>query len=70
VWALATSLNNSIIGGLVIFAANIIGALVIFAANIIGALGVIACSIGVFFTVTYPTAIQAGVAGNQQTIFA
>jgi uncharacterized protein DUF4013 len=52
VWALATSqMNNSIIGGLVIFAAGIIGAL-----------GLIACCIGVFFTITYALAVQAGVA--------
>jgi len=43
VWALATSqLNNSVIGGAVIFASGIIGAL-----------GLIACCIGVFFTITY-----------------
>lgn len=52
VWALATSqMNNSIVGGLIIFVANIIGAL-----------GIIACCIGVFFTVTYAAAVQAGVA--------
>jgi Protein of unknown function (DUF4013) len=52
VWALARSqLNNSIIGGLVIFAAGIVGAL-----------GLIACCIGVFFTITYAAAVQAGVA--------
>jgi len=52
VWALATSqVNNSIIGGAVIFAAGIIGGL-----------GLIACCIGVFFTITYAAAIQAGVA--------
>jgi hypothetical protein len=52
VWAMATSqMNNSIIA-----------ALVIFAAGIIGALGLIACCIGVFFTITYATAVQAGVA--------
>jgi hypothetical protein len=52
VWALATSqLNNSIIGGAVIFAASIIGGL-----------GLIACCIGVFFTLTYAAAVQAGVA--------
>lgn len=52
VWALATSQrSNSIIGGLVIFVGNIIGVL-----------GIIACCIGIFFTLTYATAIQAGVA--------
>jgi hypothetical protein len=52
VWWLATSrMNNSVIGGVVVFAANIIGAL-----------GLIACCIGVFFTLIYATAIQAGVA--------
>lgn len=52
VWALATSqTSNSIIGGLVIFVGNIIGVL-----------GIIACCIGIFFTLTYATAIQAGVA--------
>lgn len=52
VWALATSqVNNSIVGGAVIFAAGIIGSL-----------GLIACCIGVFFTITYAAAIQAGVA--------
>jgi hypothetical protein len=52
VWALATGhLNNSIIGGLVIFVAGIIGLL-----------GLIACCIGVFFTITYSIAVQAGVA--------
>jgi hypothetical protein len=52
VWALATSqVNNSIIGGAVIFAAGIIGGL-----------GLIACCIGVFFTLTYAAAVQAGVA--------
>jgi hypothetical protein len=52
VWAPATSqVNNSIIGGLVIFAAGIIGGL-----------GLIACCIGVFFTLTYAAAVQAGVA--------
>ena len=52
VWALATSqVNNSIIGGAVIFAAGIIGGL-----------GLIACCIGVFFTITYAAAVQAGVA--------
>lgn len=52
VWAMATSqMNNSVIGGLVIF----VGA-------IIGFLGIIACCIGIFFTLTYYTAIQAGVA--------
>ncbi len=52
VWALATSqVNNSIIGGLVIFAAGVIGAL-----------GFIACCIGVFFTLTYAAAVNAGVA--------
>jgi len=43
--------NNSIVGGAVIFAAGIIGSL-----------GFIACCIGVFFTITYAAAIQAGVA--------
>ncbi len=52
VWALATSqVNNSVIGGLVIFVAGLIGGL-----------GIIACCIGIFFTVTYAAAIQAGVA--------
>jgi hypothetical protein len=52
VWSLATSqVNNSVIGGAVIFAAGIIGGL-----------GLIACCIGVFFTITYSAAIQAGVA--------
>jgi hypothetical protein len=52
VWALATSqVNNSIIAGLVIFAAGVIGAL-----------GFIACCIGVFFTLTYAAAVNAGVA--------
>ena len=52
VWAMATGqMNNSIIG-----------ALVIFVGGIIGALGIIACCIGVFFTITYSIAIQAGVA--------
>jgi len=52
VWSLATGqMNNSIIGGLVIFAGSIIGAL-----------GFIVCCIGIFFTVTYSIAIQAGVA--------
>jgi len=52
VWAMATSqVNNSIVGGLVIFVGNLIGAL-----------GVIACCIGIFFTLIYATAIQAGVA--------
>jgi hypothetical protein len=52
VWALATTnMNNSFIAGVVVFAANIIGAL-----------GLIACCIGVFFTLIYATAIQAGVA--------
>jgi hypothetical protein len=52
VWALATSqMSNSIIGGLVIFVAGIIGVL-----------GIIACCIGVFFTITYSVAVQAGVA--------
>ena len=52
VWALATSqVSNSVIGGAVIFAAGIIGGL-----------GLIACCIGVFFTITYAAAIQAGVA--------
>jgi hypothetical protein len=52
VWALATSqMNNSIVGGLVIFVANIIATL-----------GIIACCIGIFFSITYATAVQAGVA--------
>lgn len=52
VWALATSqVNNSVIGGAVIFAAGIVGGL-----------GLIACCIGVFFTITYAAAVQAGVA--------
>jgi hypothetical protein len=52
VWAMATGqMNNSIIA-----------ALVLFAAGIIGVLGIIACCIGVFFTVTYAAAVQAGVA--------
>lgn len=52
VWAMATgNMNNSVIGGLVIFAAGIIGGL-----------GFIACCIGVFFTVTYAAAVEAGVA--------
>lgn len=52
VWAMATGeLNNSIIGGLVILVGFIIGFL-----------GIIACCVGVFFTLIYATAIQAGVA--------
>jgi hypothetical protein len=52
VWAMATGqMNNSIIGGLIIFVGGIIAAL-----------GIIACCIGVFFTITYSIAIQAGVA--------
>jgi hypothetical protein len=52
VWAMATGqMNNSIVGGLVIFVGFIIGFL-----------GIIACCIGVFFTLIYATAIQAGVA--------
>jgi hypothetical protein len=44
-------MNNSIVGGLVIFVGFIVGFL-----------GIIACCIGVFFTLIYATAIQAGVA--------
>jgi uncharacterized protein DUF4013 len=52
VWAMATgNMNNSVIGGLVIFVAGIIGAL-----------GLVACCIGVFFTIVYSAAINAGVA--------
>ena len=52
VWAMATSqVNNSVIGGLVIFVAGLIGGL-----------GIIACCIGIFFTITYAAAVQAGVA--------
>jgi hypothetical protein len=52
VWAMATGqMNNSVIA-----------ALVIFAAGIVGALGIIACCIGVFFTITYAAAVEAGVA--------
>ena len=52
VWALATSqMNNSIIAGVVVFAADLIGVL-----------GLIGCCIGIFFTLIYATAIQAGVA--------
>jgi hypothetical protein len=52
VWAMATGqMNNSIVGGLVIFVGFIVGFL-----------GIIACCIGVFFTLIYATAIQAGVA--------
>ena len=52
VWATATgNMNNSIVGGLVIFVAGLIGAL-----------GLIACCIGVFFTIVYAAAINAGVA--------
>jgi hypothetical protein len=52
VWALATGqMNNSVVGGLVIFVGSIIGLL-----------GLIACCIGIFFTLIYATAIQAGVA--------
>lgn len=52
VWALATGqMNNSIIGGLVIFVGGIIALF-----------GICACFIGIFFTITYSAAIQAGVA--------
>jgi hypothetical protein len=52
VWALATSnLNNSVIAGLIIFVSGLIGAV-----------GIVVCCIGVFFTVAYATAINAGVA--------
>jgi len=52
VWAMATgNMSNSIIGGLVIFIAGIIAAL-----------GLVACCIGVFFTIVYAAAINAGVA--------
>jgi len=52
VWALATGqMNNSIIGGLVIFVGGLIAVL-----------GICACFIGIFFTITYSAAIQAGVA--------
>ena len=52
VWAMATGqVNNSIVGGLVIFVGFIIGFL-----------GIILCCIGIFFTLIYATAIQAGVA--------
>lgn len=52
VWGMATgNMNNSIIGGLVIFAAGIIAVF-----------GLIGCCIGVFFTITYAAAVNAGVA--------
>jgi hypothetical protein len=52
VWRLATAkVNNSIIGGLVIFVSGIIGAL-----------GIIACCIGVFFTIVYAASVNAAVA--------
>lgn len=52
VWAMATSnVSNSVIGGLVIFVAGLIGGL-----------GFIACCVGIFFTITYATAVNAGVA--------
>jgi hypothetical protein len=52
VWAMATSnMSNSVIAGLVIFVAGVIGGV-----------GIIACCIGVFFTITYATAVYAGVA--------
>ena len=52
VWAMATGqMNTSVVGGLVIFVGSIIGFL-----------GIIGCCIGIFFTLIYATAIQAGVA--------
>jgi hypothetical protein len=52
VWAMATGqLNNSVLG-----------AVIIFVGVIIGFLGIIVCCIGLFFTLIYATAIQAGVA--------
>lgn len=52
VWTMATgNMNNSILGGLVIFAAGVIGGL-----------GLIACCIGIFLTLTYAASVQAGVA--------
>jgi|SRR5579859_1381534 len=52
VWAMASSqMNNSVVA-----------ALVIFVGSIIGLLGIIVCCVGIFFTLIYSTAIQAGVA--------
>jgi len=52
VWRYATgNLNNSIIGGLIVFVAGIIAGL-----------GLIACCIGFFFTAVYAFTINAGVA--------
>ena len=51
VWRLATgNVNNSVVAGLVMFAAAIIGAL-----------GLVACCIGVFFTGAYAAAVMIGV---------
>lgn len=52
VWAMATGQMN----------ASVVGGLVIFVGSIIGLLGIIGCCIGIFFTLIYATAIQAGVA--------
>jgi hypothetical protein len=52
VWAMATkNVNNSIVAGLVIFAAGIIGFL-----------GLIACCIGIFFTFVYALSVEAAAA--------
>jgi hypothetical protein len=52
IWKYATSnINNSIIGGLIIFVTGFIAAA-----------GLIGCCIGVFFTIVYAASIQAGVA--------
>jgi hypothetical protein len=52
IWKYATSnVQNSVIGGLVIFVAGLIAGV-----------GIIACCIGIFFTIVYAATINAGVA--------
>jgi len=52
VWRLATgNVNNSVMGGLIMFVAGIIGAL-----------GIVACCVGVFFTGAYAAAVMIGAA--------
>jgi hypothetical protein len=52
VWRLATgNVNNSVMGGLIMFVAGIIGAL-----------GIVACCVGVFFTGAYAAAVMTGAA--------
>ncbi len=53
VWRLATSnVSNSVVAGLLMFAAGIIAAL-----------GIVACCVGVFFTGAYAAAVMTGIAG-------